>query len=135
MPIINNYKIPVTHQDALTAIMKCRAMNGDPMPDKVAWTLRLLVFQHFRPSGQVGEFADRELAKLYAPDFNHDPVIEAEVIPTSHRIEFNNVRDILIGPIRGTRCEDHTPPDYSVIPRDMSTSTIILPAEGVTCAT
>lgn len=103
------YKRPVTHAEALTAIAKARAAHTAERPvmdEDVAFTLRCLVLQFFRPSGNLGEFADRELSTVYAADFNEEPM-EVELDALSEAIRNRNS---IIGPVT----EDNTPTDYSV---------------------
>lgn len=66
------------------------------MSEDEIWTFRLLLMQFFRPSGNVGEHADRELCDLYACDDVGEQPIEAEIV---------SIRDMVIGPIK----EDRTP--------------------------
>lgn len=76
----------------------------------VAWFLRQLTMQFFRPTENLGTMADEELTKLFASDFNEDPVIDiaSSLCPTEEGGFQLQLRDVLIGPIR----EDTSPLNY-----------------------
>lgn len=97
-------KRPVSYQEVSVAITKAR-MSG--MNLSVAWFLRILSIQFFRPTEKLGEMADLELSTLFAEDFNEEP-LEIETVggPTEDGGHTFSMRDIIIGPVH----EDRTPP-------------------------
>ncbi len=108
------FKRPVSFQEVQMAIIQAR--NGEKTMDvAVAWFLRQLTMQFFRPTDLLGQMADTELANLFADDFNEDPVIEvmSSLSPTEEGGVQLHMRDLLIGPVM-KHLEDRSPLNYRV---------------------